>query len=182
MVDAAYYRRQAATCRALAGNSTQNECGWRDLAEHFERLAMALEAKRQGGNRDTRPTNERWEHIETLNLCGLCSGGMRGSAGAPAMIPVIFARHATAAVISAAIVVAAAPAATMAQAAKSPTATATDAAATWAGFGAAQQPFRTARHRPLPAERGHDLFGCRHRSGRRRRPDAAAGDEAGGCR
>lgn len=44
MVDAAYYRRQAAVCRALASDSTRTERHLLDLADHFERRAANLEA------------------------------------------------------------------------------------------------------------------------------------------
>jgi hypothetical protein len=48
MVDAAYYRRQAATCRELANNSTRTERCFLDLADHFDRRAAVLEAKSTG--------------------------------------------------------------------------------------------------------------------------------------
>jgi hypothetical protein len=44
MVDASYYRRQAATCRDLARKSPRREYYLLDLATHFERQASALEA------------------------------------------------------------------------------------------------------------------------------------------
>ena len=44
MVDAAYYRRQAATCRELASNSTRTERCFLDLADHFDRRAAALDS------------------------------------------------------------------------------------------------------------------------------------------
>jgi hypothetical protein len=55
MVDAAYYRRQAATCRSLAGNSTQKERCLLDLADHFERRASEIEARRTSGKREASP-------------------------------------------------------------------------------------------------------------------------------
>ncbi len=56
MVDAAYFRRQAAICRALASDSTRKERCFLDLAEHFGQRAVEIEAKSGRGTPRHVPT------------------------------------------------------------------------------------------------------------------------------
>jgi hypothetical protein len=48
MIDAAYYRRQAATCRAMV-DGFRHSSPLLDLAEYFERLAKEIDAPSEEG-------------------------------------------------------------------------------------------------------------------------------------
>jgi hypothetical protein len=67
MIDAAYYRRQAATCRTVAGEF-RDALPLLDLADYFERLAEQVEVPDDGGSRDRKPVPGGFAEAYGLDL------------------------------------------------------------------------------------------------------------------